>query len=64
MFVQALQQSNYNKYKYKLNDGMSNVTKNISGIVLTCRKLKMHYGVLESYTKQCGNRRNTAKNNM
>jgi len=29
MFVQALQQSNYTKYKYKLNDGMSNVTKNM-----------------------------------
>ena len=43
---------------------MSNVTKNISGIVLTCRKIKMYYGVLESYTKQCGSRRNTAKNNM
>ena len=64
MFVQALQQSNYTNYKYKLNDGMSNVTKNMSGIVLTCRKLNMHYGVLESYTKQCGSRRNTAKNNM
>ena len=43
---------------------MSNVTKNMSGIVLTCRKLNMHYGVLESYTKQCGSRRNIAKNNM